>query len=292
MVKKKNKNSNLTKAKTAKSDCFYTLLPSIEEEAVYYRKHFKDKVIFCNCDDPEESNFWKYFMLNFEFFGLKKLISTHYDDEKPTYKLEMEKVNGKLKTTKTPLKQNGDFRSDECIELLKEADMIVSNPPFSLLLDYVNQLVEYNKEFLIIANQNALTYKDVFPLIKENKMWLGINSGQMEFEVPDTEEYRRPNGWRRDEITGKTYRKLGNICWFTNLEHNKRNEELILWETYTAEKFPKYDNYEAIEVSKVVQIPLNYTEEREVTEEELKELKKAGFKIEIISENAGGGGAL
>lgn len=240
MGKKKSKNSNLTRARVQCNDEFYTQLSSIEQEAVYYRKHFKDKIIFCNCDDPEESNFWKYFMLNFEFFGLKKLIATHYDTEKPTYKLELEKIDGELKTTKTPLKQNGDFKSDECIELLKEADMVVTNPPFSSFRCFVATLMEYNKEFLIMGNQNAITYKKIFPLIKDNKVWLGVNTNKtMEFEVPDYYDISK-NG-RIDE-EGRRLVKVPAISWFTNLEHNKRNEELILWETYTPEKFPKYDN--------------------------------------------------
>lgn len=279
---KKAKNESLTKAKIAKSDEFYTNIQDVEDELKYYKDHFKDKVVFCNCDDPEQSNFWKYFKLKFDFLGLKKLISTHYHETERTYKLELEKKNGELVTTKTDLMQNGDFRSPECVELLKEADIVVSNPPFSLMIFFLNLLVEHDKKFLFISNQNALTYKDVFPLVRENKLWLGVNSGPMEFEVPNTEEYKRDTGWREDAETGKAYRTLGNICWFTNLEHNKRNEELILWETYTPEKFPKYDNYDAINVGKVSEIPLNYTEIKTVTVEELNEVEASGFVFDEI----------
>lgn len=283
MGKKKSKNSNLTRARIQCNNEFFTQLSSIEQEAVYYRKHFKDRIIFCNCDDPEESNFWKYFMLNFEFFGLRKLIATHYDTEKPTYKLELEKIDGELKTTKTPLKQNGDFKSDECIELLKEADMVVTNPPFSEFRCFVTTLMKYNKEFLIMGNQNAITYKEIFPLIKDNKIWLGVNTNKtMEFEVPDYYDISK-NG-RIDE-EGRRLVKVPAISWFTNLEHNKRNEELILWETYTPEKFPKYDNYDAINVDKVAEIPLNYTEIKEVKKDELEELEASGFIFDILEEN-------
>lgn len=177
-TKKSFSNRNLKKAKTAKSDEFYTQLSDIEKELRNYREHFRDKVIFCNCDDPEESHFWKYFSENFEFLELKKLIATHYQTEKPSYKLEISSdINGdkkitKLDTIRTPLEQNGDFRSPECIEILEESDIVVTNPPFSLFREYVAQLEEYGKKFIIIGNQNPLSYKEIFKLVKEDKMWL------------------------------------------------------------------------------------------------------------------------
>ena len=239
-------NKNLHKANKAKNDEFYTQLSDIENELGHYKKHFKNKIVFCNCDDPEESNFWNYFALNFEFLGLKKLVSTHYEKEKPSYKLEIVKdINkdgkiNKLDTIKTPLKQNGDFRSPECIEIMREADFLVTNPPFSLFREYVAQLVEYKKKFIIIGNQNAITYKEIFKLIKDNKLWLGYTCPK-EFLQPD------------DSI-----KKFGNICWFTNLKTKKRNEDLILHKVYDKEEYPKYDNYDAINVNKVKEIPMNY----------------------------------
>ena len=250
----KAKNTSLNKANKAKEDEFYTQLPDIENELKHYKHHFKDKVVFLNCDDPQESNFWKYFYLNFEHLGLKKLIATHYDPEKPTYKLELER--GQTEPVKTPLKQNGDFRSPECIELLKESDIVCTNPPFSLFREYVAQLVEYNKKFLIIGSQNNITYKDIFPLVKDNKLWLGYKSGDMAFRVPDYYEPRATRYW--EDENGNKWRSLGNITWFTNLPHNKRNEELLIIKRYTPEEYPTYDNYNAIEVNRVVNIPMNY----------------------------------
>ena len=168
------KNTNLHKAKEAKNDEFYTQLSDVAEELRHYKKHFKDKVVFCNCDDPEGSAFWKYFHLNFEELGLKKLISTHYDKTEPTYKMEYTGGNDNdiEVGVKTPLQGNGDFRNEECIELLKESDIVVTNPMFSLFREYLAQLVQYDKKFIIWGNNNAITYKEVFPLLKENKMWL------------------------------------------------------------------------------------------------------------------------
>ena len=240
------KNKNLTQAKKAKNDEFYTLISDVEKELKNYKSQFEGKVVYCNCDDPEESNFWKFFELNFEEYKLKKLISTHYDAEKPTYKLELfADVDGDGKITKgdiikTPLKQNGDFRSEESINLLKESDIVVTNPPFSLFREYVAQLMKYKKKFLIIGNQNAITYKEIFPLIRDNKIWLGYNY---------VKEFKQPNG---------LLKKFGNIVWFTNIPHNKRNEKLILIAKYDSKKYQKYDNYDAIEVGKVADIPKDY----------------------------------
>lgn len=235
-------NANLHKAKDAKNDEFYTQLSDIENELRHYKDHFKGKTIFCNCDDPTWSNFWKYFHLNFEVFGLKKLISTHYDKEETTYKMEYtggedENIEAGFKT---PLEGNGDFRSEECIELLKEADIVVTNPPFSLARLYIAQLMSIQKQFLIVGDLNWVTYKEIFPLLKENQIWLGCCS---------IKEFIQPDG---------IVKKFGNKLWFTNLDIIKRHEFLDLIEKYTPEKYPKYDNYDAINVNKVLDIPVDY----------------------------------
>ena len=259
----KPKNAALNKAIIAKEDEFYTQLSDIEKELRHYKEHFKDKIVFCNCDDPEASNFLLYFQLNFYVLGLKKLISTHYEAEKPSYKLEIVASDipkdGQLKLPeyiKTPLKQNGDFRSPECIEILKEADIIVTNPPFSLFREYIAQLIEYNKKFLIIGNINAVKYKEIFPLLKNNQIWLGYYNGDMAFRVPDYYKPRATRYWV-DE-TGTKYRSFGNMCWFTNLDISKRHENIILYKTYNPEDYPKYDNYDAIEVGRTNNIPVDY----------------------------------
>ena len=257
------KNGSFTRAQQAKEDEFYTKLTDIEKELRHYREQLKDKVIFCNCDDPEYSNFWKYFQLNFYQLGLKKLISTHYEIDKPSYKLEIVANNtndeGEQFTlpeyVQTPLEQNGDFRSPECIEILKEADVVITNPPFSLFREYVAQLIEYKKKFLIIGNQNAITYKEVFPLLRDNKMWLGYKCGDMEFTVPD---YYEPRATRYREENGIKYRSMGNICWYTNLDISKRHERLLLYKKYIDSVYQKYDNYNAINVDKVSEIPEDY----------------------------------
>jgi hypothetical protein len=240
---------NLTQARKNKNDEFYTQLSDIEKELRHYKEHFKGKTIFCNCDDPEWSNFWKYFSLNFEELGLKKLISTHYEQDKPSYKLEIiADINndGRIDdkdVVKTNLTQNGDFRSPEAIEILKEADIIITNPPFSLFREYIALLEEYNKKYLIVGNYNSVTYKDIFKLIKNNKLWTGVSPRSMNFKLPD------------GTLKGV------NACWFTNLEHNKRsNEEIILWKSYYENEldYPKYDNYNVVEVSKVNEIPIDF----------------------------------
>ena len=237
-------------AKREKNDEFYTQFEDIEKELIYYKKQFKDKVIYCNCDNPHESNFFKYFIENFNDLGIKKLIATNYKSQyiPVAYKAEIVEVKNTDKVFENPknklttLKGNGDFRSDECIELLKEADIVVTNPPFSLFREYVAQLMEYKKKFLIIGNKNALTYKEIFPLIKENKIWIGFNSPN---------EFIRPNGTITKNVAGLTR-------WFTNLEVSKRHENLTLYKKYNPEEYPKYDNYDAIEVSKVAEIPYDY----------------------------------
>ena len=240
-------NTSLRKADAVKNDEFYTQLTDIEKELSHYKEHFKDKVVFCNCDDPEYSNFWKYFQLNFYHLGLKKLISTHYEVDKPSYKMEIVRNEkgaqmGIPDYIKTDLKENGDFRSQECIEILQEADIVVTNPPFSLLREYLAQLVEYNKKFVIIGNKNCITYKEVFPLLKENVIWIGYTSA---------ETFLLPNG----EITKKM---MGLTKWLTNLDISKRHEELFLYKNYAPEEYPKYDNYDAINVDKTQDIPCDY----------------------------------
>lgn len=263
------KNNNLHCAKKAKNDEFYTRLTDIEKELVHYKEFFKDKIVYCNCDDDEESQFWKYFELCFEHLGLKKLIATHYDSEKPTYKIELTKdINGDGKVTKedivkTPLKSNGDFRSEECIELLKEADIVVTNPPFSLFREYIDQLIRYNKKFLIIGNPNAITYKEIFPLIKDNKLWVGYKSMGADMLFTTSKEYEQELRATKKEgsgyriIDGNFYARASAI-WFTNLPTKKRNEELILFRKYDPVTYPTYDNYDAINVDKVADIPEDY----------------------------------
>ena len=255
-------NNNLTIAKKAKNDEFYTQLTDIEKEMYHYKDFFKGKVVYCNCDDARESNFFKYFSINFEFLGLKKLITTGYKENGKGVVLIYEgDKNGNRKVDNdeiivNELNGNGDFRSDECIEFLKESDVVVTNPPFSLFREYVAQLMEYNKKFIIIGNGNAVTYKEIFPHIKNNKLWIGASKGiggKFSFIVPndyDNKFVYEENGVRLGQVN--------SACWFTNIEHKKRNEELILYKKYSNEDYPKYDNYNAIEVSKTCEIPMDY----------------------------------
>ena len=301
-------NKNLHAAKKAKKDEFYTQLTDIERELQHYWPHFRGKVVLCNCDDPYESNFFKYFALRFNQLGLKKLICTCYDgspvvgtelqlpfewgDEaqsdnsqaaetiplygsKRAYKVEITQVDDRngdgavdlcdvqelLKNDRnaiSTLKQHGDFRSQECIELLKQADIVVTNPPFSLFREYLAQLVEYDKKFLIIGNVNAVTYKEVFPLIKENRLWFGpsISSGDRKFNVPD--DYPLNAAGCGIDPDGRRYIRVKGIRWFTNLDHKKRHEMLDLVCRYSPEEYPKYDNYDAINVDRTSDIPYDY----------------------------------
>ena len=262
------KNNNLHTAKATKNDEFYTQLEDIENELKYYKDYFKGKVVYCNCDgflNEEKSNFFVYFSLNYEFLGLKGLICTKYN---PNGKGKKYEYYGDLNGNNYPdeeevftseLEGDGDFRSEECIGLLKKCDIACTNPPFSLFRQYVAQLFEYNKDFLIIGNVNAISYKEVFPLIKENKMWLGVSSFNkgMYFGVPDDYTYADTYKFDR-ERNGKKVMRVSSICWFTNLDHKKRHEELVLYKKYNEEEYPKYDNYDAIEVSKVTDIPMDY----------------------------------
>lgn len=264
----------LNKAKSAKNDEFYTILSDIERELKHYKSHFKNKVVFCNCDDPRVSNFFHYFSYNFEKLGLKKLITTCYknqnmdlfskhDTERAIY-LEYE---GDKNDNKVPdpeeigikqLKGDGDFRSQESIELLKQSDIVVTNPPFSLFREFVSQLIKYEKKFLIIGTWNSITYKEIFPLIKENKVWIGINSNRnfSGFIVP--KHYPLDGTEARIDENGNRIVSSNNTCWFTNLDNAKRHEELILYKKYNPEEYPTYDNYDAIEVSKTNDIPIDY----------------------------------
>ena len=292
-----NNNKSLSAANKAKKDEFYTQLSDIENELRHYRKHFKGKTVFCNCDDPYESNFFKYFVLNFNKLGLKKLICTCYatspvmyeqmtffgesvsfapkapigEREKLPYKIEVsavtdlngdgaidiDDINLLLQTVDgkpTLLEGNGDFRSEECIELLKEADIVVTNPPFSLFREYVAQLIEYDKKFIIIGNQNAITYKEIFPLLKDGKMWLGYGfSGNVGFFINEHyEDYAKSSQHKEGMI------RVSGVMWYTNLDISKRHEELDLYKHYTPEEYPTYDNYDAIEVGKTADIPCDY----------------------------------
>ena len=271
---KKSQNTNLTLAKANKKDEFYTQLSDIERELKHYKKHFKDKVVLCNCDDPRVSNFFHFFSYNFEKFGLKKLIATCYknqdsdlfsqnNSERAIY-LE---YTGDKSGNNVPdaeeigikhLQGDGDFRSKECIELLKQADIVVTNPPFSLFREYVAQLVEYDKKFVIIGNLNALTYRDIFKLVKENKLWFGhsIHSGDREFRVP--QDYPLNAAGSRVDEEGNKYIRVKGVRWYTNLDFNERHEDLILYKTYNEEEYPKYENFDAINVDVTKDIPVDY----------------------------------
>lgn len=272
-------NSALTAAKAAKKDEFYTQLSDIERELAHYKEHFKGKTVLCNCDDPRVSNFFKYFTLNFEYLGLKRVIATCYksqsvdlfsnhDCEQAVYQIyEGDRDGNHLPDANEikvkPLKGDGDFRSEECIELLKQADIVVTNPPFSLFREYVAQLIKYEKKFIIIGNKNALTYKEIFPLIKNNLLWVGVTpmSVDMLFTLPkkDGEELIKKGkiGSSYRIVDGKVLGRSSSI-WFTNLDIQKRHENIILYKRYTPEEYPKYDNYDAINVDKVADIPCDY----------------------------------
>ena len=299
-------NASMNAALKAKNDEFYTLLTDIEKEMRYYRKHFKGKIVLCNCDDPFESNFFKYFVLNFNRLGLKKLIATCYHtspsvgqqlqyrygkdgqmsflfgdelDEKYSEKHPYKAVVTKVYDTSgdggidmldvaelfksgenelTELEGDGDFRSQECLHLLDESDIVVTNPPFSLFREYVAVMMEHKKHFIIIGNSNAITYKEVFPLIMQNRLWLGVTrsgTGSMWFRIMD--DFPEKSGQKIEN--GIRYQTIGNSAWFTNLDVKKRHEELILVKRYSPENYPSYTNYDAIEVSKVADIPCDYS---------------------------------
>lgn len=267
-------NKNLNKAKEAKKDEFYTQLEDINNELRHYREHFRGKTVLCNCDDPRVSNFFTYFAYNFEFLGLKKLITTCYknqnmdlfsqnESEQAVYLVyEGDKNGDHIPNAEEigvmPLKGDGDFRSKECIELLKEADIVVTNPPFSLFREYVAQLIEYDKKFLIIGNINSVSTKQIFPLIMKGKMWLGasIHSGDRKFWVPDNYELNAA-GCGID-ANGRKFIRVKGVRWFTNLDYKERHDDLILYKTYDSSYYPYFDNFNAIEVSRTEDIPMNF----------------------------------
>lgn len=291
-------NSKLHQAKRAKKDEFYTQLADIENEVRHYRPHFAGKTVLCNCDDPRISNFFHYFAYNFEHLGLKRLITVCYKNQTP----DLFSMNtceraiwldyrGDRNGNNVPdpkeigireLKGDGDFRSEECIALLKQADIVVTNPPFSLFREYLGQLMEYGKQFLIIGNINAVTYKEVFPLIQHNRLWLGasIHSGDREFGVP--EDYPlTAAGARVEEVDGhiRKFIRVKGVRWFTNLDYPQRHEELILYRRYSPEDYPTYDNYDAINVDKTADIPMDYEGEMGVPITFLDKYNPAQFEI-------------
>ncbi len=267
---KQSSNKTLRKASKSKNDEFYTQLSDIENELRHYKDHFRDKVVYCNCDDPRVSNFFHYFSYNFEHLGLNKLIATCYKNqdadlfstnasEQAVYLEYTGDKNGNSVPDANeigvkPLQGDGDFRSAESIELLKQADIVVTNPPFSLFREYVTQLIEYEKKFIIIGNLNAITYKEVFGLIKENKIWLGasLDGRNIWFRIPNTyEKYHKIEN-------GNKYAFVASTIWFTNLDHKKRHEKLILHKKFSSDEYPKYDYYDAINVNKTKDIPYDY----------------------------------
>lgn len=269
----KNLNQNLGNAKKAKEDEFYTQLADIERELKNYRHHFEGKVVYCNCDDPRVSNFFHYFSYSFEKLGLKKLITTCYKNQdidlfsegknsRAVYLEYYGDKNGNMIPDPAeigikPLKGDGDFRSVESINLLKQADIVVTNPPFSLFRQFVTQMFSHKKKFLVVGSQNAITYKEVFRLIQENKMWLGYHNGDMKFRVPKSYPPREHRFWIDDD--GNKWRSLGNACWFTNLDISKRHEDMVLYKTYNPENYPTYANFNGIEVGKTEFIPMDYS---------------------------------
>lgn len=320
-------NADLNKAALAKKDEFYTQLTDIEKEMRYYRAYFKDKTVLCNCDDPFESNFFKYFAMNFNPLGLKKLIATCYatspvvgtelqyyqesdgqlsfipckdskllQDSKKPYKVEITEVtdangDGRVdlsdveyllknkENTLSLLEGDGDFRSIECIALLKQADIVVTNPPFSLFREYIAQLIENDKKFIIIGNMNAIHYKEVFPLIRDNKMWIGpsIHSGDRKFNVPDDYPLNA-SGCGIDE-NGRKYIRVKGVRWFTNIDIEQRHENMVLFKQYSPEEYPKYENYDAINVNKVSDIPCDYFENMGVPDTFLDKYNPEQFEI-------------
>lgn len=251
-------NSNLHMSKVQKKDEFYTELSMIEKELKFYKQHFENKIVLCNCDDPEWSNFWKYFELKFDDLKLKKLISTHFEVSETTYKLELSRgTNNVIKDIiRTPLKENGDFRSPECLSILNECDIVVTNPPFSLFREYIATLIEHDKKFIIIGNLNNITYNEMMPLIKEQKIWAGKNAGHYWFRVPEWYEEKKTD-FKIDD-NGVKWRRMGNICWFTNMDISEHYENLTLCAAYNPEEYPKCLNIDAIFVRLVDKIPINY----------------------------------
>jgi len=266
LTKRGNDNKSLHEAHRNKTDEFYTQYSDIENELNHYKEKINNKIVYCNCDDPEISNFYSYFANNFELLGLKKLICTHYSKDETTYKLVIEKdrnKDGKINRKDVEryefMFSDGDFRSDECIELLKESDVVVTNPPFSLFREYAAQLIEYKKKFIIIGNINALSYKEIFPLMKENKLWFGygFSNGNAYFSIANPRDFAEGVYDPKTRLV-----KFRNVCWYTNIDHKKRHEEFIpnKYMKYKGNEkdYPKYDNYNAINVDKCELIPIDY----------------------------------
>ena len=254
-------NDNLHMSKSGRQDEFYTKISTIEDELKHYREHFTGKVVFCNCDDPTWSNFWKFFQNNFYYLGLKKLISTHYEPNGKSYKLEIvAQDNGnQLKLpdyVKTPLNGDGDFRSPECLKLLKESDIVCTNPPFSLSKEYIPTLMESGKKFIVLGNINHSTFKEIFHYIIDRKLYIGYNSGHFWFRVPNDYEEKKTD-FKIDE-NGVKWRRMGNICWYTNFDIEVRHQPLLLYREYNAQDYPTYDNYDAIHINEVKDIPMDY----------------------------------
>ncbi len=306
-------NRTLNKAKAAKQDEFYTQLTDIEKEMRHYKDFFNGKVVFCNCDDPFESNFFKYFAINFNSLSLKKLIATCYatspivytqlnlfgtetvasteETEKKPYKIEISEITDEnqdgrtdladveyllrnRKNALTLLEGDGDFRSDECIELLKQSDIVVTNPPFSLFREYVAQLINYDKKFIIIGTINAIHYKEIFPLIKDNKLWIGYCNGAKTYEVASNY-----SGKISFEKNGTRYVKMGNTFWYTNVDIEKRHENLVLYKSYEPDEYIKYDNYDAIHIDKIASIPHDYYGDMGVPDGFLEQYNPEQFEI-------------
>ena len=296
-----NTSRELSKARKQKKDEFYTQLSDIENELRHYKEHFRGKTVLCNCDDPRVSNFFHYFAFQFEALGLKRLITTCYKNQTPDLfsQHDCERAislvyDGDKNGNRVPdpgeigiheLQGDGDFRSAECIELLMQADIVVTNPPFSLFREYITQLFAFQKKLLILGNVNAITYKEVFPLIQENKLWLGasIHSGDREFGVP--EDYPLESTGHRIDSQGRRFIRVKGVRWFTNLDYNERHEKLILYKNYNPEDNPRYDNYDAIEVGKTGDIPMDYDGLMGVPITFLDKYNPAQFEIVGCSDN-------
>ena len=294
-------NRNLNRAKVAKKDEFYTQLSDIERELAHYEHHFHDKTVLCNCDDPRVSKFFQYFSLQFEPLGLKKLITTCYKSQRPdmfslhdSEKSIYLEYDGTLNDNRVPdvdeigvkpLQGDGDFRSPECVELMRQADVVATNPPFSLFRAYVAQLVDHEKKFLIVGHQNAITYKEIFKLIKDNKIWLGygFEGGAAHFINVNYEDYATASDHKEGMI------RVSGVHWFTNMDTRKRHEDLVLYKQYSADEYPKYDNYDAINVDKVKDIPADYAGVMGVPITFLDKYNPAQFEIVGMGEDNGRG---
>ena len=258
-----NRNYNLNNAKRAKKDEFYTRIQDIEDEMSYYKQYFKNKVVYCNCDDPVESKFYQHFMLKFDEYKLKRLVTTCYKSKDSTLFSDNSAIQsvGRIfdgeREREITLRGDGDFRSEECIEYLKQADVVVTNPPFSLFREYLTQLIQHEKKFIVLGNLNAFKYKEIFPFFQQGKCWYGNKTnGSVKFNVP--EHYPLTGSQAGIDKDGKRYVTVPGVCWYTNLDHQKRHDYLTLLETYSPSAYPKYDNYDAIDVSKTLNIPKDY----------------------------------